>query len=83
MLPFPFRPLVPLPLPSRFPLLQDALPLPLPLRLRLPLQPLARLRQLPDRPLNRRLCRHKLRLGGGEGSRVYCAAVLFYSPNFR
>ena len=79
-LPFPFRP--PLPLPSRFPLLQDALPLPFALCFRLPLQPLARLRQLPGRLLDRRLGRHKLRLGGGDGRRVYGAAVLVYGTNF-
>ena len=84
MLPFPFRPLVPLPLPlpSRFPLLQDALPLPLALCFRLALQPLARLRKLPGRLLDRRLCRRQLRLGGGDGRRVYFAAGLFYGTNF-
>ena len=66
-----FRPLPPL-------LLQLLLPLPLPL-LR-PLDPPLSLgkprRRLSRRPLYRRLRRRQLGLGGGEGSRVYFAAVL-------
>ena len=74
-----FRPLPPLLLQL---LLQLLLPLllPLPLPLLRPLDPPLSLgkprRRLSRRPLYRRLRRRQLGLGGGEGSRVYFAAVL-------
>ena len=48
-----------------------------PLLLRLALKPLVRLGKLPDRSLQLRVRFGKLRLGGGEGRRVYVPACLF------
>ena len=65
------------PLPLRLPRRLLCFQLQRPLLLRLALKPQVRLGKLPDRSLQLRVRFGKLRLGGGEGRRVYVPACLF------